>query len=343
MKVLVPVIDEQLFITEVINSYNSLCNIETSFEDFWLNKGKYDVIHLHWPEYLFKWQLPTDVELLLLEKVLKKWKQKGAKIIITRHNYLPHQPNPERFETLYKIIYERVDAVIHMGAYSIKEYKQRYADLLSKKQVHAYIPHPIFTNYPNKVNQREARKYLNISKKTIVMLVFGEVRKASEKNLVLEAFEAIEVKDKLLLASGWKYSKVKEPVNRLKWLKVKQSKKYRVTQEFIPNEMVQYYFKAANFVFLPRTDTLNSGVPFLAAVYNTPIVGCNTGNITQVLKENGMPVFTNSSKSKLAEAIKQAITIGCEQKNYTKMYDTGNADIIGERHMNLFSSLINRN
>ena len=175
------------------------------------------------------------------------------------------------------------------------------------------------------------------------MLVFGEVRKASEKNLVLEAFDAIDTKDKLLIAPGWKFSKTKEPINSLKWLKVKQSKKYRITQEFIKNQRVQHYFMAANFVFLPRIDTLNSGVPFLAAVFNTPVVGCNTGNITQVLKESGMPIFTHSSKSKLAEAIKQAITIGCEQKNYTKMYDTGNADIIGERHMNLFSSLINRN
>ena len=80
MRVLVPVYDEQLFITEVIKSYNSLCTVETSFEDFWLNKGTYDVIHLHWPEYLFKWKLPTDIELLLLEKVLKKWQENGPKL-----------------------------------------------------------------------------------------------------------------------------------------------------------------------------------------------------------------------------------------------------------------------
>ena len=343
MRVLVPVYDDQLFITEVIKSYNSLCTVETSFEDFWLNKGKPDVIHLHWPEYLFKWKLPTDVELLLLTKVLKKWQEKGTKIVITRHNYLPHQPNPERFETLYEIVYKNVDAVIHLGAYSIKEYKIRYHDLLPKKQVQAHIPHPIFTNYPNKVNQNEARKHLKISEKTLVMLVFGEVRKASEKNLVLEAFDAIDTKDKLLLAPGWKFSKAKEPINSLKWLKVKQSKKYRITQEFIPNDMVQYYFKAANFVFLPRIDTLNSGVPFLAAVFNTPIVGFNTGNITEVLKENGMPVFTRSSNAELTEAIKQVITIGCDQKNYDRMFDVSNAEVISERHINFFISLIDRN
>ena len=341
MRVLVPVYDEQLFITEVMNSYNSLCTVETSFENFWLNKGTYDVIHLHWPEYLFKWKLPTDVELLLLEKVLKNWQENGAKIVITRHNYLPHSPNPERFETLYEVIYKTVDAVIHLGAYSIKEYKIRYDGLLPKKQVQAHIPHPIFTNYPNTVTKSEARQHLNIGKDTVVMLVFGEVRKASEKNLVLEAFDAIDTKDKLLIAPGWKFSKTKEPINSLKWLKVKQSKKYRITQEFIKNQRVQHYFKAANFVFLPRIDTLNSGVPFLAAVFNTPIIGCKTGNITQVLKENGMPSLNVINREQIKTAINQVLLIKEDDANYAFIEKDNQAMVVGEKHLELFNMLIN--
>ena len=340
MRVLVPVYDKQLFITEVIKSYNTLCTVETSFYNFWLNKGTYDVIHLHWPEYLFKWKPPTDIELLLLEKILKNWQENGAKIVITRHNYLPHSPNPERFEPLYEVIYKTVDAVIHLGAYSIKEYKIRYEGLLPKKQVQAHIPHPIFTNYPNTVTKSEARQHLNIGKDTVVMLVFGEVRKASEKNLVLEAFDAIDTKDKLLIAPGWKFSKTKEPINSLKWLKVKQSKKYRITQEFIPNDMVQYYFKAADFVFLQRIDTLNSGVPFLAAVYNTPIVGCNTGNIGENLKNLGMPVFERLNSAKIQSGINQVLLIAQSQNNYTVIKQHNSAKVVGDQHIKLFESLM---
>lgn len=342
MKVLVPVYKEQLFITEVIKSYEPYCEVDTSFNTFWLTQGNYDIIHLHWPELLFKWQLPTDVELLLLERVLKEWQQKGTKIVVTRHNYLPHGPNPERYVSLYKLVYKHADAVIHMRAYSIKEYQKRYNNCVPKKQVQAYIPHPIFTNYPNTIRKSEARQHLNIGKDTMVMLVFGEVRKAVEKNLVLKAFDAIEDKNKLLLAPGWKFSKTKEPINRLKWLKVNHSKKYRITQEFIEDEHVQCYFKAANFVFLPRTDTLNSGVPFLAAVFNTPIVSCQTGNITEILKANGMPVFTHSSSAELTEVIKQVITIGCEQENFVNMFDTSNPVVTGNSHLNLFKSLKNK-
>ena len=339
MRVLVPVYDDQLFITEVIKSYNSLCNVETSFEDFWLDRGDYDIIHLHWPEYLFKWKLPTDVELLLLEKVLKKWQEKSTKIVITRHNFLPHQPNPERFETLYEFVYKNVDAVIHMGKHSEIEYLERYKNLIPEHQVQAQIPHPIFTNYPNTVSKKEARKHLNIGSNTKVMLVFGEVRKASEKNLVLEAFDAIDKKDKLLIAPGWKFSKTKEPINSLKWLKVKQSKKYRITQEFIKNQRVQHYFKAANFVFLPRIDTLNSGVPFLAAAFQTSILGINQGNIGEVLKEFSMPIFLTENSKDLNISINKTLKIKTTQKLYNSIYERHSLEATGKEHVNLFYDL----
>ena len=342
MRVLVPAYDKQIFITEVVNSYKALFEVDINYDKFWLTEGDYDIIHLHWPEYLFKWEEPTDLEVLLLCRVLQEWRDKGAKIVITRHNYLPHRPNPERFEPLYKTIYTNVDAVIHLGQFSIKEYHIRYNGFIPEKQVQAYIPHPIFTNYPNTISRKEARKYLKIGQKTLVMLVFGAIRTAAEKTLTLKAFNAIDQKDKVLLAPGWKFTDTKEPVNRLKWVQVKNSKKYRITQEFIEDAHVQYYFIAADFVFLPRTDTLNSGVPFLAAVFNTPIVGFQTGNITEILKANGMPVFTHSSSAELTEVIKQVITIGCGQENFVNMFDTSNPLVTGNSHLNLFKSLKNK-
>lgn len=340
MKVLIPRYKETLFIDEIIKAYKPYCEIHAGFNNFWLNQGKYDIIHLHWPEYLFKWLVPTDTELLLLKRILKEWQQQGTKIVITRHNYLPHRPQPERYIPLYNSIYAIVDAVIHMGKHSEIEYVERYKNLIPKHQVQAQIPHPIFTHYPNTVSKKEARKHLNIGSSTKVMLVFGEVRKANEKNLVLEAFDAIDGNNKLLLAPGWKFSEGKEPVNRFKWFKVKKSKKYRITQEYIEDDEVQYFFKAADFVFLPRVDTLNSGVPFLAAVYNTPIVGCNTGNIGENLKNLGMPVFERLYSAKIQSGINQVLLIAQSQNNYTVIKQQNSAKVVGEQHIKLFESLM---
>lgn len=340
MKVLVPVYKEELFITEVIKSYDTLCEVHTSFDDFWLNKGDYDIIHLHWPEYIVKGELPTDIELLVLKRVLEEWQSKNTKIVITRHNYLPHKSDNERFKTLYSLIYSLADAVIHMGEYSIKEYKYRYVDSIPKYQLQSYIPHPLFTQYPNAISKKEARLKLKIKDSTLVMLVFGSVRNAVEKNLILSAFKDIAIKDKVLIVPSWNFSKKKEPVNRIQWFMINKSKRYRIFNEFIANSDVQYYFKASDFVFLPRTDTLNSGVPFLSAVFNTPTVGSNTGNIGEVLKANGMPTFEGLSSEQIQSAINKARLITKDKENYKAMKHYNSTEVVGDKHIALFQKLI---
>ncbi len=339
MRVLVPIYNNELFIREVIKSYTSLCEVGTSFENFWMTKGDYEIIHLHWPEYLFKWQVPTDLELILLERILKEWSAKGAKIVITRHNYLPHQPNPEQFEQLYQTTYTHADAIIHLGQFSIQEYQDRYKFSFNKNQTHAYIPHPIFTQYPNAVSRIEARKKLNIGKDTVVMLVFGEVRKASEKNLILKSFDVLEAKDKLLIVPRWKFSLEKEPVNRLKWFKIMNSKRYRLFDEFVRDDEVQYYFNASDFVFLPRLDTLNSGVPFLAAVFSKPVVGVGTGNVGEFLQAINMPTFSELDEGSLAKALKNVMDIHEAEKYYASITKSHSSSEIGDKHFQFFKQI----
>ena len=339
MNLLVPIYRDALFINEVIKSYKKHCQVSTSFNDFWLNKGDYDIIHLHWPEYLFKWEVPTDIELLLLERIFTEWHHKGTKIVVTRHNYLPHRPNPERFIPLYNLVYAHAHAVIHMGQHSEQEYLERYKELIPQKQLQVQIPHPIFTNYPNNVTPEEARKALGIGQNTLVMLVFGTVRTAAEKNLILKAFDAIQQKNKLLFAPGWKFIKAKEPVNRFKWYRVQLSKKYRISQEFIPEDQVQYYFKAADFVFLPRTDTLNSGVPFLAAVFDTPIIGFNSGNIDETLQKDNMLVLNNFNKKTFKTFVKKISNGDDSKKKYIHLLKSNSLENVGRKHIDLFNKL----
>lgn len=334
-----PLYKKALFVDLVIQSYAPFCSVDTNFNNFWLNKRNYDIIHLHWPEYLFKWEVPSDLELLLLKRVLNEWHQKGTKIVVTRHNYLPHRPNPERFVPLYNLVYASAHAVVHMGQHSELEYLKRYKELISKKQLQVQIPHPIFTNYSNNVSEYEARRHLNIKKNTVVMLVFGEVRNAAEKNLVLTAFEAINHKDKLLLVPGWKFSEGKEPINRLKWFKIQHSKSYRIFYEYIEEDRVQHYLMAANFVFLPRVDTLNSGLPFLAATFNKPIIGMDKGNIGEVLKEFGMPVIENTQLITIQLGIDKIIDLSKHKNFYQRKDSLEMLNYIGKLHNSLFQRL----
>jgi hypothetical protein len=339
-KVLIPIYKESHFLNLINESYKNFCDVSTNFNEFWLNIGNFDIIHLHWPEYLFKWQVPTELELLLLERTLNEWHQKGSKIVITRHNYLPHRPNAEHYIPLYNLIYSCADVVVHMGKYSEIEYLERYRELIPKTQQQAQIPHPIFNNYPNTVSKVQARQHLNIGADSTVMLVFGEVRKASEKNLILQAFDMVPGKDKILLVPGWKFSQEKEPVNRLKWLQVKHSKKYRIAQKFVPDEEVQYFFNASDFVFLPRLDTLNSGVPFLSLVFDTPFTGANTGNIGEVLRDLGLPYFEKDNSQQLQSAILKVCSGEYDKSRFAYFKSSLDVKVIGKQYAELFRSVV---
>ena len=293
MKVLIPSYDNQLFIQEVIKCLGNSCDITESFEDFWLCRNHYDIIHLQWPEYLFKWRLPSDLELLLLTDVLSRWKSKGTRIVITRHNYLPHRPNNLAYEALYRCVYSNVDGVVHLGHFSVDEFEERYEGKFLSDVDHRVVLHPIFTSYPDYSTYETARNHLNFGDSDFVILVFGEVRTAKEKKFILDFFAKIKRPGKKLMVPNWKFSESKEPLNAFRWELIKRMKRFILLNEYIPLEEVHYYVNAADLVLIPRIDTLNSGVPFLTIGFNTPTIGFKAGNLGEHLGMFNMNILEN--------------------------------------------------
>ncbi|HBH24604.1 MAG TPA: hypothetical protein DDY13_14425 [Cytophagales bacterium] len=334
MKVLVPIHKEEVFIREVLDAYLPYCDVSTDFDAFWLVKGDFDIIHLHWPEYLVKHRVPTDIELLLLEATLESWSKKGAKIVVTRHNLKPHKLADPAFDNLYELVYKHATAVVHMGDFSMQDYQKRFSFSSSQKQL--IILHPIFTQYPNTVSREESRKWLDIPESSLVVLVFGKVRNHAEKNFVLHNFDRINRKNKILLVPGWTPAKGKEPINRFTWFKVQHSKKYRISNEFIDQKDVQYYFNAADMVYLPRLSTLNSGIPYLAAVFNLPIIGHKTGNITELLAELDMPILDGEIDiNRAIEKISHK-----DGDLFADIREKSSAVMVGKSYYHLFKELI---
>lgn len=55
--------------------------------------------------------------------------------------------------------------------------------------------------------------------------------------------------------------------------------------EFIPDERVELYFKAADVLVLPYADIFQSGLPFLAYSFGLPIIATDVGSMREVIIE----------------------------------------------------------
>ena len=325
------------FVVDLKGGLVQYADVVWDHEEFWNMKNEYDIIHIHWPEYLsFELESylykPTDsIPNEIWEKTincLEYWSKK-SKIIYTRHVQFPHVRHDDEFLKLYKTVASYCDTIIHFANYSIQQFKQWYPDL--NKIKHIVIPHHNYASLPNDSTKQKARDYFNIDSDTKVMLVFGSI-KEHEKPLIKKAFNAIASKNKVLLAPSWKIPRRKISYIRLRewvwdfevWI-AKQNSKFITNLGFIKEEDAHYYLNAADFLFIPRTSELNSGNITLGCTFGLVVVGADTADIGEVLKETGNPIFTVGNSKSVANAIKKAFELtwlnhGQNNKNYALNY-----------------------
>ncbi|GHB92059.1 glycosyltransferase [Cerasicoccus arenae] len=296
-----------------------------SHETFWNQEGDFNVVHLHFPEYVTHEIEKAYQEGLteeLVEQVavrLKHWADRSH-IVITRHVLLPHDAvkNPV-WERMYELFYRYADAVVHFAQASIDEFKSRYANTVFYRGVepkHVIIPHANYASLPNNISRQAARKQLGISEKAKVMLVFGAIRSMEERDLIMNTFQGAQVGDKILLVSRWREKLAKVSWIRLKyWLRdltrlyYRLHPSYNFNYSFVQEEDAQLYLNAADVLFIPRLKVLNSGNITLGLTFGKIVVGPDSWDVGELLRETGNPVFDPGHPSTAKQALEKAFEL----------------------------------
>lgn len=287
------------------------------YQAFWKCDQDFDIVHLHWPEFLSyevqKYVYTTDPfpqELFNeIETCLKYWK-KNATIVYTRHVQFPHARHDKDYLDIYKMVTSYCDTVVHFANYSINQFKRWYPKHIGIN--HVVIEHHNYASLPNPSNKITARQALNIDRSARVMLVFGLI-KEHEKQLIEKAFGFIAADNKVLLAPKWtinrrkiRYIRLREWVLKFeKWL-AKQNKKKRINLGFIEDNDAHLYLNAADFIFIPRTTELNSGNITLGCTFGLIVVGANHADIGEILNRTGNPTFEVGNDQSLKAAIEKS-------------------------------------
>jgi len=336
------------FVKTLKEGLNSLgCDVDWGLNEFWTNYMNYHIIHINWPNSLFESWNPTNIEILHLEYVLDEIKKNNIKIVYTRHNDQPHYSSGNYISECYELIEKNADAIIHLGHYGISQFEKK----LDCKQF--IIPHHIYDSiYKNEYSKDKARKKLNIPTDKFVILTFGAYRDKEEVDLILDNYKNLPIKNKYLLAprlgewlglESW-HSKIGRLWFRSKVLNFKLKKQNIKTQtEFISDEELPYYFLSADIVLIQRKKILNSGNLPLAYYFNKVVVGPDSGNVGEILRETNNIIFDPNSQLSISDAILSALdrditTLG--KKNHEYAIKNWNIKSIAIQYLDIYKDLL---
>lgn len=218
------------------------------------------------------------------------YKALGKKIVLTAHNVnQARRDNRDSFlnRMSLKVQYSMAD---HIFVHTEKMRDELVRDYGIAEQSMTIIPYGINNAVPQtSIMPDEAKRRLGIPESDKVVLFFGNMRPSKGLEYLLEALEEVNQRDGTyrLIIAGRRLNLFEQfwvdlqpKVNRL----VDQGVVI-LRNEFIPDEDIELYFKAADVLALPYTEIFQSGVLFLSYSFGLPVIATDVGSLRQDIVE----------------------------------------------------------
>jgi beta-1,4-mannosyltransferase len=247
---------------------------------------RYDVLHIHWPE----WELNVipsaaraaarlRMKLFTIDFV----RARGTKVVWTAHNLSAHDGrHPELERRFWPAFTRRLDGYIALSESGRAAALERFDCL---KRIPGYvIPHGHYRGeYPDDSNEN-ARAALGIEAAARVILFFGQVRLYKNLPELIRAFRAMPDEHVVLCIAGRPKT---EALGREIQSLAASDPRIHLHLSWVPPERIQFFFRAADLVVLPFRDILNSGSALLALSFNRPILVPNLGAMSELRSSVG--------------------------------------------------------
>jgi glycosyltransferase involved in cell wall biosynthesis len=253
--------------------------IEGEWAGEWIkeNLKKGDVVHIHWPSFLYAsrgsypYLIVTFVRFAMLLMLIRS---KRAKIVWTTHNVLPHER--ARIPILDVIGRHLVIAVssrvyVHSEEAGLS-LAQRFPRVRRKCWL---IPHGNWIGqYGPKPQRSEARARLGVPDDAYMYLMFGQLK--PYKNIVglVKTFRRMaSSNDFLIIAGRFSDSAYLRDVAAAK----SGDERVIIHAEFIPDSEVAVYLSASDIMCIPYQEILTSGTAMLSLSYGRPVLSIDRG------------------------------------------------------------------
>jgi beta-1,4-mannosyltransferase len=232
--------------------------------------ARYDIFHVHWPE----WELncvanPVEAALRLRLKLalIDVMRRRGTKMIWTAHNLRAHEGLHRTIERwFWPAFTKRVDGYIALTESGRVAAREHFPTL---KRVPGYvINHGHYRDEYSLGSTANVRKELGISESARVALFFGQIREYKNVPALIREFRKTNG-DLVLCVAG-------KPNSEQLGEELRQAgaddSRVHLQLRTIPPENVQSLLRASDLVVLPYRDILNSGSAILALSFDRPIL-----------------------------------------------------------------------
>ncbi len=172
-----------------------------------------------------------------------------------------------------------------------------------------FSPHPLFENFGERVGRAEACARLGLDPANGYALFFGLIRDYKGLDLLLEAWARLlsraggPLAGRKLIVAGEFYT---SPECYLKMIADSGLQdEVLLHDRFIPDELVKYYFSAADFVVQPYRSATQSGVTQIAYQFCTPMIVTDVGGLSEIVPDGRVGYVCPPTVEGVADAVER--------------------------------------
>ncbi len=229
--------------------------------------------------------------------ILRLAKCSNTQVISILDNIIPHEKRPGDY-LFTRYFVRAVDRFIYMS-------RQVGDDLMTFDPIKPaqFIPHPIYDNYGEGVDQKMALQKLALDDSYRYVLFFGFIRDYKGLDLLYEAIAILKstcTKVKFIIAG--EYYTDPTPYHQLIEKLDIESALVQHTH-FISNEDVKYYFSACDLVVQPYKSATQSGIAQIAIHFKKPTVVTKVGGLHEIIEDQVSGYVVEPNKEEIAKAI----------------------------------------
>jgi D-inositol-3-phosphate glycosyltransferase len=239
------------------------------------------ILHILWNN---KFEYFDRTLLMLYYKLL------GKKIALTVHNVnqAKRDLHDSRLNRLtLKIQYRLSD---HFFVHTKKMKDELVQDFGVAEKAVTVIRHPINNAFPNtSLTPADAKRQLGVKNSEKAILFLGRIKPYKGIEHLLEAFEQLVKRDATyrLIIAGEPHKGSEEYLDEIRGIVTRDFGQGEIVLQFqfIPDEEMEIYLKAADVLVLPYKDIFQSGVLFLAYGFGLPVVATDVGSFREEIVE----------------------------------------------------------